>query len=183
MNEQTFSLKPFPDYQVQPDLRISGNIIRYVNELTITYALFGDLKDVLIAADSNVSSNIAGRKHGLWEETCFEFFLGIKDSPSYWEFNLSPSGHWNVYSFEGYRQGMQEEILFTELPFTVQFPTDGLVTAVSINLDKFAPPDQIIQVGITSVIKQKDGSFSYWALAHKGEEPDFHLRKSFVIEL
>jgi hypothetical protein len=183
MNEQTFSLKPFPNTEMQPDLRISGNIMRYVNELTITYALFGDLKDVLIATSSDISPDTSTRRHALWEDTCFEFFLGIKGSPIYWEFNLSPSGHWNVYSFEDYRQGMQEEIIFTELPFTVQFPTDGLAIAVSINLDKFAPEDQIIQVGITTVIKQKDGNLSYWALAHKGEEPDFHLRNSFVIEL
>jgi len=33
-------------------------------------------------------------------------------------FNLSPAGHWNIYRFEDYRQGMQEEMAFVT-PFSV----------------------------------------------------------------
>ena len=42
------------------------------------------------------------RRDRLWEETCLELFLGEEGSERYWEFNLSPAGHWNVYRFEFY---------------------------------------------------------------------------------
>ena len=64
-------------------------------------------------------ADMPARRDRLWEETCFEFFLAVKNSPRYWEFNLSPAGHWNVYRFADYRQGMQEEPAFASLPFSV----------------------------------------------------------------
>jgi hypothetical protein len=116
MNEQTFSLQPFPSTKPLPNLKIAGCIARHANQLNLRYTLFGDLTEVAIAP----SSDTPMRKHELWEDTCFEFFLGIKDSQRYWEFNLSPAGHWNVYRFDGYRQGMQEETAFMRFPFSVQ---------------------------------------------------------------
>ena len=74
------------------------------------------------------------RRHGLWEETCFEFFLGVKDAPGYWEFNLSPAGHWNVYRFAGYRQGMAEEKAFTSLAFSVRRRADRLGFALELEI-------------------------------------------------
>ncbi|MBD2776698.1 DOMON-like domain-containing protein [Iningainema tapete] len=179
MNPQTFSLQPFPSTKPPPKLKITGNIARDANQLTITYALQGDLTEVVIAPPSETPT----RKHQLWEDTCFEFFLGIKDSQRYWEFNLSPSGHWNVYRFDGYRQGMQEETAFTTLPFSVENQSDGLALAVDVNLDKIVSAQQALEVAITTVIKERDGEVTYWALTHQGRSADFHLRDSFIIEL
>ncbi|MHC5731039.1 MAG: DOMON-like domain-containing protein, partial [Nostoc sp.] len=112
-----------------------------------------------------------------------EFFIGSKDSLRYWEFNLSPAGHWNVYRFDGYREGMQEETAFTILPFSVQNQADGLALALDVDLGKIVSENQAIEVGITTVIKDKDGEVTYWALTHRGAEADFHLRDSFIVEL
>jgi hypothetical protein len=39
-------------------------------------------------------------------------------------------------------------------------------------------------LNLTSVIEHKDGTRSYWALAHpKGDHPDFHTRDCFVASL
>ncbi|WP_414517828.1 DOMON-like domain-containing protein [Nostoc sp. PCC 9305] len=179
MNKQTFSLQPFPCYESFPNLKITGNISRNANQLTICYNLGSDLKEIAIVPPSNAPS----RKYELWEDTCFEFFLGIKDSVRYWEFNLSPAGHWNVYRFEGYRQGMQEETAFEKLPFNVHNQADALVLALDVDLNKIVSANQGIEIGITTVIKNIDGNVSYWALTHKGEEADFHLRDSFIVEL
>ncbi len=179
MNKQTFSLQPFPCYESFPNLKITGNISRNANQLTICYNLGSDLKEIAIVPPSNAPS----RKYELWEDTCFEFFLGIKDSVRYWEFNLSPAGHWNVYRFEGYRQGMQEETAFEKLPFSVHNQADALVLALDVDLNKIVSANQGIEIGITTVIKNIDGNVSYWALTHKGEEADFHLRDSFIVEL
>ncbi|MBD2729890.1 DOMON-like domain-containing protein [Nostoc sp. FACHB-892] len=179
MNHQTFSLQPFPSTKSLPNLKIAGNIARNGNKLTICNMLGGDLKEIVIPPPSNTPS----RKHELWQDTCFEFFLGIKDSARYWEFNLSPAGHWNVYRFDGYRQGMQEEKAFTILPCNIQNQTNGLILVLDVDLDKIISVEQAIEVAITTVIKDKDGEITYWALTHQGAEADFHLRDSFIVEL
>ncbi|MEH2325408.1 MAG: DOMON-like domain-containing protein [Nostoc sp.] len=179
MSEQTFSLQPFLYTKSLPNLKIAGNIARNSNQLAIRYILEDDLKEIAIAPPSNTPS----RKHELWQDTCFEFFLGVKDSAQYWEFNLSPAGHWNVYRFDGYRQGMQEETAFTTLPFSIQNQLDSLALVLDVDLDKIISAEQDIEVGITSVIKDRDGEGTYCALTHRGAEADFHLRDSFIVKL
>ncbi|MFN6484470.1 MULTISPECIES: DOMON-like domain-containing protein [unclassified Nostoc] len=179
MSNQTFSLQPFPSNESLPNLKISGNITRNGNQLAIRYMLEGDLKEIAIFLPSNTPL----RKHKLWEDTCFEFFLGIKDSQRYWEFNLSPAGHWNVYRLDGYRQGMQEETAFENLPFSVHNQADGFALALDVDLDKIISANQEIEIGITTVVKDRGGSVTYWALTHLGAEADFHLRDSFMIKL
>ncbi len=179
MNNQTFSLQPFASTESQANLKIAGDISRKINQLSICYNLTGDFKEIVITPPSNTPS----RKHQLWEDTCFEFFLGIKNSQQYWEFNLSPAGDWNVYRFDGYRQGMQEETTLTILPFNVRNQPDKLVLTLNFDLEKIISPKQTIEVAITTVIKCKDDSVTYWALTHGGAKPDFHLRDSFILEL
>jgi hypothetical protein len=174
-----FSLRPFPSNKPLPNLSIAGDIARNSNKIAIRYEVTGELKEIAISPTSNATA----RKHQLWEETCFEFFLGIKNSEQYWEFNLSPAGDWNVYRFERYRQGMEEEVDFKTLPFTFENQADSLKLALDVDLDKIIAEEQLIDVAITAVIKQKNGEVSYWALTHQGTEADFHLRESFIIEL
>ncbi|MBD0386303.1 MAG: DOMON-like domain-containing protein [Nostoc sp. C3-bin3] len=188
MNDQTFtfSLQPFLSTKSLPNLKIAGNIARNGNKFTIRYMLEGDLKEIALAKPTGgiaPLSNIPSRKHELWRDTCFEFFVGIKDSTRYWEFNLSLAGHWNVYRFDGYRQGMQKETAFENLPFNVQNQADGLILVLDVDLDKIILAEQAIEVGITTVIKHRNGEVTYWALTHQGAEANFHLRDSFIIDL
>ncbi len=175
MNGQTFSLQPFHKSE-SSDLKISGNIARNMNYFTIHYILSGNLPEVAIAPLSDTPV----RKHELWADTCFEFFLGIPNSPRYWEFNLSPSGNWNVYRFDAYRQGMQEETAFTTLPFSVLLKSDSLALTLDVDLEPISL--QPLEVAVTTVINF-NSQVTYWALTHKGEAADFHLRNSFIIEL
>ncbi|AFY41165.1 DOMON-like domain-containing protein [Nostoc sp. PCC 7107] len=179
MNEQKFSLQPFKSGNLLPNVQITGNIARNDHQLTITYNLRGDLTEIIIASPSDTPT----RKDELWQDTCFEFFVGLKDSQRYWEFNLSPAGHWNLYRFAGYRQGMQVETAFTFLPFSVEHQAEILTLNLDVDLAKIVPSEQAIDVAITTVVKQKNHQVSYWALAHTGAEADFHLRDSFFIRL
>ncbi|MBU7584246.1 MAG: DOMON-like domain-containing protein [Nostoc sp. TH1S01] len=177
MNEQKFTLQPFTSDNLLPNVQIIGNIARNDHKLTISYKLIGDLTDIIIDSPSDTPT----RKDGLWEDTCFEFFVGMKELERYWEFNLSPAGHWNVYRFDGYRQGMQAETAFTTLPFYVEHQADILALNLDVDLAKIVASNQDIDVAITTVVKQKNHQVSYWALAHKGDKADFHLRNSFLI--
>lgn len=185
MNDQHFFLQPFPTpAQKQAtavalgDLKITGNIVRHSNTLTLRYQILGPIAALVLPAPADHPV----RKNELWEETCFEFFLGVKNSERYWEFNLSPAGHWNVYRFDAYRQGMQAEMAFRSLPFRIQSQSNSLSLALQLNLDQIVRA-QILEVAISTVIKHMDGKVSYWALTHPGPQADFHQRDSFIVKL
>ena len=52
---------------------------------------------------------IGSRVTGLWEDTCFEFFLADDSELGYVEFNFSPAGDWQVFRFSDYRKGRQPD--------------------------------------------------------------------------
>ena len=141
--------------------------------------LAGDLSTVSL---QSLNANPA-RNDELWRKTCFELFLAIENTPQYWEFNMSPSGNWNVYVMDAYRQvGMREETRIQRIPFDVQKEAAGLSLEMTINLDPIIAGEKPIDVGITSVIQTKNGKETYWALLHPSPEADFHARESFVVE-
>ena len=177
MSDQIFSLQPFSQNS-SSDLEIIGTVARRANVLTISYSLLGDLADVVVAPPA-----APARQSQLWEATCFEFFLGTKNDKQYWEFNLSPAGHWNIYCFADYRQGMKEETAFPTLPFSVQTEPDALSIALKINLGAVFAASQTLEMAIAAVVKSTTGDLSYWALKHPEKEPDFHLRDSFTLKL
>ena len=179
MNDQSFFLQPFLPAGPLHYLKITGRIVRQSNKLIIHYKLSGPLSELVIPA----LADIPARKKALWEETCFEFFIGTKNSGQYREFNLSSAGHWNVYSFNAYRQGMQEEQAFTALPFSIRMQPDNLLLSLELDLGKVIPVNQTIEVAISAVIKPLSGNLTYWALNHPGPQADFHLRDSFIIDL
>ncbi len=179
MKVQSFSLQPFPSAQPLPAVKITGTISRQGHALALRYELMGKLATVVLPERADRPA----RRHGLWEETCFEFFLAPQNSRRYWEFNLAPAGHWNVYSFQGYRQGMQEERAFTSLPFSVQSRSDSMLLVLKVDLAGIIPADQALEAAISAILTGNEGQVTYWALTHPGPEADFHRRDSFIIEL
>ncbi len=170
-----FSLHPFSPSGF---FRIAGDVARRSGALVLRYELTGPLDELAIPETA-----APARRGGLWEETCFEFFLAVKNSPEYREFNLSPSGEWNIYRFADYREGMEEEEAFASLPFHVERDPDVLRLSLEIDLSRIVPPGGVLEAGVSAVIKKKNGELTFWALAHPGPEPDFHRRESFILEL
>ncbi|MEO5887712.1 MAG: DOMON-like domain-containing protein [Anaerolineales bacterium] len=178
MTRQSFSLIPF-SIQDAPDLTIKGEAARRNNTLYIRFVLAGNLEEVTVP---ELSANPA-RKHQLWRTTCFEFFIAIKSMPQYWEFNMSPSGDWNIYVMDAYRQvGMREETRIQRIPFEVQKAADGLSLEIANNLGPIIAREKPIEVGITCVIQTKSGKETYWAVLHPRPEADFHAREGFVLK-
>ena len=116
------------------------------------------------------------RTDGLWRATCFEAFVRTADG--YVEYNLSPSGAWAAYRFDGYREGMGA--LDMPAPFIVTRRAPG---RFALTADVSLPEDAGREVGLTAVIQGLDGSNAYWALAHPSDKPDFHHPDSFALEL
>ena len=172
-----FTLKPFKQSESNSKINITGNIVRDNNKLKLDYLLQGDLSKVLIASPKDLPL----RKDELWQTTCFEFFLGIENSPQYWEFNLATTGDWNIYRFTDYRQGMEEETAFTSLPFEIKQQSNSLTIHLEIILDSIISSNTNLEIAITTVIKYSHDEISYWALTHPEPIADFHSRDSFII--
>jgi hypothetical protein len=176
--KKEYRLQPFDDKSASDKFELLTALRKTSGILAVAYKLVGPINELSFQS----SSGKPERKNGLWEETCFELFIMPCGSEAYWEINLSPSGDWNIYRFNGYRRGMQEEQGFKKLPFNVKTLTDCLMLDIEIDLKKFIKSQSAINVGVNAVIKNGDNK-TYWALAHKGGQPDFHRKDGFTIKL
>ena len=151
-------------------LKLTAMTERRGDRLWLRFVVEGDVDGIVWPAPANPA-----RRDGLWEHTCFEAFVLTDDG--YREFNLSPSGQWASYRFDGYREGM------VQAAETVTI--DGLDGASDlVALEGWIDlPAGAARLGLSAVIEMKDGSKSYWALAHPSDKPDFHHRDSFVLDL
>jgi len=179
MGPRRFLLKPFPGEGNPAGLAIRGSIGRSGDTLSLLYEVRGNLSKVRIPA----AADAPRRQDRLWEETCLELFLGTESSGEYREFNLSPAGHWNVYRFTGYREGIGEEPALTSLPFAVRIGPDALELSMELDVGTILPAGQTIEAGVAAVIRTIDGGKTHWALAHPSLRPDFHRREGFALIL
>lgn len=179
METRDFSLEPFPGEEVPPALRITGTAGLRGDTLSVAFALRGGLSGIAIPPPARVPE----RKDRLWEETCLELFLGEAGSAGYREINLSPSGHWNVYRFSGWREGMREEEAVASLPFSVVRGPDALMLSLAMDLSPVFPEKSDLEIGACAVLRHSAGGTSHWALRHPASRPDFHRRDGFAIVL
>ncbi|MEO1636963.1 MAG: DOMON-like domain-containing protein, partial [Cyanobacteria bacterium J06631_9] len=179
----TFTLVPFEPLPGTTQLSITGTLARAGSVLSVTYLMTGDLDSVLIPPINTCQA----RKDRLWEQTCFEFFwtagLQKADQDAYWEFNLSPTGEWNVFALGGYRADLKEEPAFSELPFSVSRLPDGVRVTISVDMSVLLPTDTPWLLGVSAVGVLADGTETFWAIAHPASEADFHDSGSFVVQL
>ncbi|MDR2858758.1 MAG: DOMON-like domain-containing protein [Novosphingobium sp.] len=123
----------------------------------------------------------AGRGRGdeLWLTTCCELFLRDREGTGYREFNFSPSGRWAAYRFTAYREGMAELDI---PPPEVSSGSGQFIFVLTAMLDRTVIGDAGA-AGLSAVIEEKDGTRSYWALAHPAGKPDFHDPACFALPL
>jgi hypothetical protein len=126
------------------------------------------------------------RNDELWKKTCFELFLRDPKSDLYWEWNFSPSGDWGCFAFDDYRQRLP-----TRGPQGIsQFHLEGWggVSILEVTIDLSFSPQlsflrataQPLSYQLSAVGELKDGSRSYWALAHLRPKADFHAPEAFL---
>lgn len=118
------------------------------------------------------------RTDGLWRTTCLELFVAGQGG-GYREFNFAPSGQWAAYGFTGRRVGLAPLDLASSPTIRVEENADGL--AVNVHLPGIGT--RALRLGITAVIEETGSIFSYWALRHGGDAPDFHDPDCFVLQL
>jgi hypothetical protein len=119
------------------------------------------------------------RRDELWQSTCFEAFFAEPGQERYWEINLAPNGHWNVYRLDRYRQGLRPEPLVSELTYTLRQSATELQLSFSLNLQPLLAESAGLECSLTAVLDHPQHGCSFWALHHSGDQADFHRRDSF----
>jgi hypothetical protein len=171
-----FQLIPFTSYK-NLSFEFDAEINQNNDAFYISFLMHGDLS--LIDFDNPTPKK--NRTIKLWEKTCFELF--IKNSKDeYLEFNFSPSFEWNCFYFKqkGAPLCEWEKMQRPETDILLSLESFFLVAEIK---KKFLPPEfmtQEMSVGISSVVKMKDGQINYWALSHKDSRPNFHHFDSFI---
>jgi hypothetical protein len=142
--------------------------------LDLLYRVTGDVAALRLPP---VTASV--RADDLWQHSCFEAFIRPGEGEAYHEFNFAPSTEWAAYSFAGYRDGRTDAPI---VPPEIEVGTaDGFVLRASLTLPNLEGAAWYLNV--TAVIEQKDGTKSYWALAHPPGDPDFHNGDCFALAL
>lgn len=172
-----FSLIPFQKNQLKIDLVCTTTLSE--DSFYIGYQLTQDLASI----DMGVYTPHKSRCLNLWEKTCFELFLKNTNG-HYIEFNFSPNFEWNAFYFEKLR-GPLKELEMAQVPvLDILNSSDKFSLVAKIPLSSLPVEFQNnianCDLGITTVIKDRKGEISYWALTHKDSKPNFHHYDSFI---
>jgi len=160
-------------------LALTGSVRRNGDRLSLHYRL-EDPEGLVLLPPATAAPR---RCYDLWTTTCFEFFLAEPGAEPYWEVNLAPSGDWNLFMLSGYRQGLTPEPAISDLPFVVERETGGLDLAVTLDLGALPLAGRPLELAVTAVVELRDGEVLYWAMAHPGEQADFHWREGFGLRV
>jgi hypothetical protein len=182
------SLLPHPDFR--------SEVVRHIaasaepagpDSLRLQYVLQADLRRLRIPE----AMAGAGRAEKLWAHTCFEAFVGLPDSPRYLELNFSPSGQWAAYGFDSYREGMAP-VPGPAPRLALRLSEERLELDAEVSLGgSLSPPGRgpqapglrRLRIALSTVVEDREGRLSYFALRHPPGRPDFHHPESFSLAL
>lgn len=164
------TLIPYPDGAKSPISHLTVHLERQGERLWVRFVAEGDVGAVEWPGPADPV-----RTDDLWRHSCFEVFVETTDG--YREFNLSPSGQWASYRFDGYRQGMAEADEVADVA-PLDLARDMLALEAQVDL-----PVPTGRLALSAVIEGVDGTMTGWALAHPSDKPDFHHPDSFVLDL
>jgi hypothetical protein len=149
------------------------------DELAIRYQIDGDIARLRLP-----EPGFARRRDGLWQHSCFEAFLRADASDSYYEFNGAPSGDWAAYRFAGRRSDRASPGMpAPRISFRRHRDVCELTAGIPIGALPELARARAINAGLAAVIEDQDGRLTWWALAHGGEQPDFHDPSTFLLQL
>jgi hypothetical protein len=189
------NLTPFDvfseDLSVQAEIQRSGDLlhVRYLALGSATQTL--KLPNAVPPQPHESGQPRPGRKDELWKTTCFELFFSISGQTDYFELNFSPSGEWNAYHFDSYRDGMKTEmrIQATQIRHGLKNGLFELQASVDLSLlmtelrAQLGSANITLDASLSAVIQNQKGSTTFWALRHVGNQPNFHLRDSFILKI
>lgn len=181
---RAFTLIPHPAAANAAPQTITGDLTRTQDALALRYVLAGDIERLRVP-----SSRAPRFADELWRHTSCELFIARKGDSAYHECNFSPSGEWAAYAFARTRDrtiAAEQQALVTLNPeISVRRGAHTLELNATVRLGALSTryTDAALLLALSAVIEDRDGSLSYWALAHPQLRPDFHHPDAFVLEL
>lgn len=175
MRNAVFALTPFY-WPGKPHPTLTGRLVITAGTLRIEY----DLNGLNLPADLPTPSPDPARRLQLWQHTCFELLWGPLHHPNYWELNASPSGDWNLFAFDDYRDGMIEEPRVAAVDIGTQRHARGLRLVCTVPIAGLEHPGPY-RLAPAAIIRLDDGQRTFWATRHPGDAPDFHHPLSFTL--
>ncbi|ENV34419.1 DOMON-like domain-containing protein [Acinetobacter gerneri] len=123
------------------------------------------------------------RQDFLWNQTCFEIFVGVKDQDFYREINLSPSQAWQAYQFEEYRYPEDMPPVAAYDIELNQLKRTHYGLNVSLDLTEFMLANKLkwtdVFVGLSAVLATSQGE-KYFAMQHSSPNADFHNKRDWL---
>jgi hypothetical protein len=176
----SLALECHPSTPTDAVSRLGVQVARAASGLTLVWVLEGTLARLRVPPPAGVR-----RGERLWEQTCFEAFVGAAGTSAYHELNLAPSGAWDVLAFAAYRDGGPLDDGGLGPRITVRREDGRLELEARVALDRLAPAYATVplRLGLAAVVEASDGSRSYWALRHPPGRPDFHHADGFTVTL
>jgi hypothetical protein len=174
------ALRPHPDSACVAAMRIDVDVARpSAGSLVLTYVVDGGISELRLPAMTPTA-----RGDELWQQTCFEAFVGTAAGAAYYEFNFAPSTQWAAYRFSGHRSGMRVATEISAPRIEVQPASDSYTLQASLTLGELPglPRDVGWRLGLAAITEDTRGGKSYWALAHPPGKPDFHHFDCFALE-
>jgi len=174
-------LKLHPDSRCDAATHIEVDVARpRPGRLALRYVVTGKTSDLALPPVT-----APRRSDELWWHTCFETFVRAASGEAYYEFNFAPSLQWAVYQFGDYRSERRVASGIDAPRIAVQSNETCYELRVSLALDRLAelPNDSAWRLGLSTVIEERSGRKSYWALAHPPGKADFHHSDCFALEL
>src|SRR5215471_16921042 len=97
------SLSRHPESRCVAATRVEVEVLRQgAGTLLLSYAVYGNIGELRLPPIS-----APARRPDLWQQTCFEAFVGTAAGAAYYEFNFAPSTEWAAYRFSSYRSEMR----------------------------------------------------------------------------
>jgi len=127
---------------------------------------------------SLLSENLRKRKDELWKTDCFEIFWDY-GGESYYELNLSPLGHWQVYSFQSERKRREEFDVHPPILSSTIHP-NGYSLVGRLQLDN-QNPTAPYKSHPCVILNDGPGGFRYYASSHPQKAPDFHDKSHWKV--
>ncbi|MBS1983176.1 MAG: hypothetical protein JST16_03305 [Bdellovibrionales bacterium] len=175
-------LEPFAK-TLSGNLDVSCKLKRVPSGLALTYVVAGELSALRIPQANEFGGD------DLWAHTCAELFARLPGQREYWEWNFSPNGQWNFFTFSDYRQrntlatrgtGGVQSMAWTQANTELRAEI-LLERAPSPLLDWALETGAPLEMSATMVLEGTDKKIEYRAAKHAAAKADFHDARSFII--
>jgi len=177
----SFHLALFPNQSDDEitHMTVSGAMQLSMKQLDITFQLAGNINVLQLPEITPTPS----RTDKLWENTCFEVFVAEPRDPNYWEYNISPSHNWAVFHFTGYRSAKSDELTVDKIIVNSHSISPNQYQIQTILPLPQALHNKNLQVGVSTILRDRQDTIYYYALTHLSQNPDFHDRNCFTLLL